>query len=107
MEKKTPKKRKKLSKKQEEKRKLAKSLKNKQYYAKRKREKDILNGIEPKHEIIIEEPKIKKLKREFCMIALSSHKQVIDILYKSNLQQSAYKKFNEIIDENEKNIIFL
>ena len=40
------------------------------------------------------------------MIALSSHKQVIDILYKSNLQQSAYKKFNEIIDENEKNIIF-
>lgn len=106
MEKKTPKKRRKLSKKQEEKRKLAKSLKNKQYYAKRKREKDILNGIEPKHEIIIEEPKIKKLKREFCMIALSSHKQVIDILYKSNLQQSAYKKFNEIIDENEKNIIF-
>ena len=54
MEKKTPKKRRKLSKKQEEKRKLAKSLKNKQYYAKRKREKDILNGIEPKHEIIIE-----------------------------------------------------
>lgn len=106
MEKKTSKKRRKLSKKQEEKRKLAKSLKNKQYYAKRKREKDILNGIEPKHEIIIEEPKIKKLKREFCMIALSSHKQVIDILYKSNLQQSAYKKFNEIIDENEKNIIF-
>lgn len=106
MEKKTPKKRRKLSKKQEEKRKLAKSLKNKRYYAKRKREKDILNGIEPKHEIIIEEPKIKKLKREFCMIALSSHKQVIDILYKSNLQQSAYKKFNEIIDENEKNIIF-
>lgn len=106
MEKKTPKKRKKLSKKQEEKCKLAKSLKNKRYYAKRKREKDILNGIEPKHEIIIEEPKIKKLKREFCMIALSSHKQVIDILYKSNLQQSAYKKFNEIIDENEKNIIF-
>lgn len=106
MEKKTPKKRRKLSKKQEEKRKLVKSLKNKQYYAKRKREKDILNGIEPKHEIIIEEPKIRKLKREFCMIALSSHKQVIDILYKSNLQQSAYKKFNEIIDENEKNIIF-
>lgn len=106
MEKKTPKKRRKLSKKQEEKRKLAKSLKNKRYYAKCKREKDILNGIEPKHEIIIEEPKIKKLKREFCMIALSSHKQVIDILYKSNLQQSAYKKFNEIIDENEKNIIF-
>lgn len=106
MEKKTSKKRRKLSKKQEEKRKLAKSLKNKRYYAKRKREKDILNGIEPKHEIIIEEPKIKKLKMEFCMIALSSHKQVIDILYKSNWLQSAYKKFNEIIDENEKNIIF-
>lgn len=106
MKEKKPKKRRKLTKKQEEKRKLAKSLRNKRYYAKCKREKDILNGIEPKPEIIIEEPEKKRLKKEFCMIAVSSHKQVIDILYKSNTQNSAYRKFNEIITENENNIVF-
>lgn len=106
MKEKKPKKRRKLTKKQEEKRKLAKSLRNKRYYAKCKREKDILNGIEPKPEIIIEEPEKKVAKKEFCMIAVSSHKQVIDILYKSNTQNSAYRKFNEIITENENNIVF-
>lgn len=106
MKEKKPKKRRKLTKKQEEKRKLAKSLRNKRYYAKCKREKDILNGIEPKPEIIIEEPEKKRAKKEFCMIAVSSHKQVIDILYKSNTQNSAYKKFNEIIIENENSIVF-
>lgn len=106
MKEKKPKKRRKLTKKQEEKRKLAKSLRNKRYYAKCKREKDILNGIEPKPEIIIEEPEKKRAKKEFCMIAVSSHKQVIDVLYKSNTQNSAYKKFNEIITENENSIVF-
>lgn len=106
MKEKKPKKRRKLTKKQEEKRKLAKSLRNKRYYAKCKREKDILNGIEPKPEIIIEEPEKKGAKKEFCMIAVSSHKQVIDILYKSNTQNSAYRKFNKIITENENNIVF-
>lgn len=81
------------------KQKLAKSLRNKKYYAKRKQEKDILNGVEPT-------PKTNSIKRETCMILITSHKKNIEKLYQYNIVSKVYKKFNEIIKENEEKIEF-
>lgn len=107
MKEKTVRKRRKLTKKQEEKRKLAKSLRNKQYYAKRKREKALKEGINLPIEI--EETNnndIKKNKRDFFLIVITSHKKVIEKIYHTTTSQSAFKKFNELIEENKKNIVF-
>lgn len=107
MKEKTVRKRKKLTKKQEEKRKLAKSLRNKQYYAKRKREKALKEGINLPIEI--EETNnedIKKNKKDFFLIVITSHKKVIEKIYHTTTSPSAFKKFNELIEDNKKNIVF-
>lgn len=107
MKEKIVRKRKKLTKKQEEKRKLAKSLRNKQYYAKRKREKALKEGIVlPLEMEVTNDNAIKKNKRDFFLIVITSHKKVIEQVYHTTTSNSAFKKFNELIEENKKNVVF-
>lgn len=107
MKEKIVRKRKKLTKKQEEKKKLAKSLRNKRYYAKRKREKALKEGIILPPEVEeVNNSDINKTKRGFFLIVTTSHKKVIEQVYHTTTSNSAFKKFNELIEENKKNVVF-